>query len=91
MMITVKPNWMGPRATIKTQARTETELSRMAWDDPIILDCLDPIRYQLPVWRKGFLRSLPSSLSSLKLISSALFEINNGCITSLSDQNRLVW
>lgn len=79
-MITVKPNWIGPRATIKTQARTETELSRMACDDPNILDCLDPIRYQLPVCRKGFLRSLASSFSSLKLISSTLFEIDNDVI-----------
>lgn len=76
-MITVKPNWIGPSATIKTQARTETELSRMAWEDPIILDCLDPIRYQLPVCRNGFLRSLASSFSSLKLISSALLQIDD--------------
>lgn len=70
----MKPNWIGPRATMRTQARTETELSRIAWDEPIILDCLDPILYQLPVWRNGFRRSPlpPSSLSSpLKLISVA--------------------
>jgi hypothetical protein len=65
----VKPNWIGPKATIITQATTEMELSRMTWDEPIILDCLDPIRYQLPVCRNGFLISFPSSLSSLKLIS----------------------
>lgn len=65
---TVKPNWIGPRATIRTQAKTDMELSRMTWEEPIMLDCLEPMRYQLPVCRKGFLRSLPSSLSSLKLI-----------------------
>lgn len=74
-MLTVKPNWIGPKATIITQATTEMELSRMTWDEPIILDCLEPMRYQLPVCRKGFLRSLPSSLSSLKLIvASAIRE-----------------
>ena len=26
-LLTVKPNWMGPNATIRTQARTETERS----------------------------------------------------------------
>ena len=51
-----------------TQATTETELSRITWDDPIILDCLNPILYQLPVWRNGFHKSLPSSFLSLKLI-----------------------
>jgi hypothetical protein len=65
----VKRNWIGPKATIITQATTEMELSRMTWDEPIILDCLDPIWYELPVCRNGFLISFPSSLSSLKLIS----------------------
>ena len=46
----------------------ETELSRITWDDLIILDCLDPFLYQFPVWRNGFRKSLPSSFSSLKLI-----------------------
>ena len=67
--LTVKPNWIGPRATIKTQAKTEMELSRMTWDDSNMLDCLEPIRYQLPVCKNGRRRSfLPSSVSSLKLI-----------------------
>lgn len=64
----MKPNWIGPKATINTQAKTEMELSLIAWEEPIILDCLEPIRYQLPVCRKGFLRS--PSPSSLKLIFS---------------------
>ena len=51
-----------------TQATTETELSRITWDNPIILDYLDPILYHLPVWRNGFHTSLPSSFLSLKLI-----------------------
>ncbi len=73
---TVKPNWMGPRATMRTQSTTEMELSRMTWvEEPMMLDCLDPILYQLPVWRNGF---FSSSDSSLKLIlrcrtSSKLF------------------
>ena len=46
----------------------ETELSRITWDDLIILDCLNPFLYQFPVWRNGFRKSLPSSFSSLKLI-----------------------
>lgn len=73
-MCTVKPNWIGPKATIKTQAKTEIELSRIAWEEPIKLDCLEPIRYQLPVCKNGFLKSpLPSSVSSLKLIFSSRF------------------
>lgn len=68
---TVKPNWIGPKAMIKTQARTEIELSLMAWAEANMLDCLEPILYQLPVCKNGFRRSaLPSSLSSLKLIIS---------------------
>jgi len=67
--LTVKPNWIGPKATMRTQKRTETAPSRMTWvEDPMILDCREPILYQLPVWRNGFWRSLASPVSSLKLI-----------------------
>jgi len=67
--LTVKPNWIGPKATMRTQKRTETAPSRMTWvEDPMMLDCLEPILYQLPVWRNGFWRSLASPPSSLKLI-----------------------
>lgn len=65
---TVKPNWIGPKAAIRTQNRTETESRITEVVEPITLDCLEPILYQLPVWRNGFWRSLPSPLSSLKLI-----------------------
>ena len=53
---------------MRLQTTTETELSQITWDDPFILDCLNPILYQLPVWRNGFCKSLPSSFLSLKLI-----------------------
>ena len=53
---------------MRIQTTTETELSQITWDDPFILDCLNPILYQLPVWRNGFRKSLPSFFLSLKLI-----------------------
>lgn len=62
---------MGPKATMRTQATTEMALSRMAWEEPIKLDCLELIRYQLPVCRNGFFRSLPSS-ESLMFVSGKL-------------------
>lgn len=55
----MKPNWIGPRATIDTQRKMETDSRIILAEDPIILDCLEVIRYQLPVCNKG-LRS-PSS------------------------------
>lgn len=42
----------------------------------MILDCLEPILYQLPVWRNGLRRLAASSLSSLKLIASRYFAID---------------
>ena len=50
---------MRPRATTRTQktTETETEAERMNWaEEFIILDCLNPILYQLPVRSNGFLR-----------------------------------
>lgn len=79
-LLTVKPNWIGPKATMRTQAKTDIELSRMTWEEPIILDCLEPIRYQLPVCKNG-LRRFWSSLSSLKLI----FSWKRGQLTKLED------
>lgn len=70
VQITVKPNWIGPKATMRTHKKMETELSRRIWaEEDMALDCREPIRYQLPVWRNGFRRSRPSS-SSLKLMAA---------------------
>lgn len=51
-----------------TQARTEMAFSRSVCEEAITLDCLEPIRYQLPVFKNGFLTSLASSFSSRELI-----------------------
>ena len=72
---TVNPNWMGPRATMRTQRTTEMEPSRIIWaEEPMMLDCLDPIRYQLPVWRNGFFSSSDSSLK-LMAVASVFFRV----------------
>ena len=47
----VKPDWIEPKTRIKMQAMIEMELSRMTWDEPIIL----------AMCKNGFLRSLTSS------------------------------
>jgi hypothetical protein len=64
----VKPNWMGPSATMSVQSVAEIATSRREnAEEPnrsMRLDCREPItppaggmRYQLPVLMSGFRRS----------------------------------
>jgi hypothetical protein len=58
----VKPNWMGPSATMSVQRKAETWDSRRTAMEEVPgakLDCRELIRYQLPVLSSG-LRSTPS-------------------------------
>lgn len=73
---TVKPNWIGPKATMRTQAMTEIEESRIAWVDPNKLDdsLLPLILYQLPVCKNGFFRSLPSFSCFILSFSSSIYD-----------------
>ena len=60
---------------MRTQRTTEMEPSRIIWaEEPMMLDCLDPIRYQLPVWRNGFFCSSDSSLK-LMAVASVFFRV----------------
>ena len=77
VIVTVKPNWMRPRATTRTQktTETETEAERMNWaEEFIILDCFNPILYQLPVRSNG---SAAEGSSLLLLILALLQSILN--------------
>jgi len=64
----VKPNWMGPRATMSVQSVAEIATSRrekaeeprrsmrLDWREPVMPPA-GGMRYQLPVFRSGFRRS----------------------------------
>lgn len=85
----MKPNWMGPRATMRTQSNTEMEPSRSIWaEEPMILDCLEPILYQLPVCKNGLLMSSDSSLE-LEVIASFVLPPTRPCRNEMSHRKQI--
>ena len=60
----MNPNWIGPKATMRTQAMAEMELSQMAWVEPIILDCLKPSNESDPYQNHSILLQFFASIGS---------------------------